>query len=81
MTLRSDNQPWYKHRWPWILIAGPATVVVAGVIAYALWFVLMIAATGALGGIYQTALYHYAADGVPPPSRLRTTCGSVRMAR
>lgn len=24
--------PWYKQRWPWFLIAGPATVVVAGVI-------------------------------------------------
>jgi len=32
MTLRSDNQPWYKERWPWILMAGPATVIVAGVI-------------------------------------------------
>ncbi len=36
MTLRSDNQPWYKHRWPWILIAGPATVVVAGIITLVL---------------------------------------------
>ncbi len=36
MTLRSDNQPWYKHRWPWILIAGPAAVVVAGVITLVL---------------------------------------------
>jgi hypothetical protein len=25
-------QPWYRHPWPWILMAGPATVVVAGVI-------------------------------------------------
>ena len=23
-------QPWYRERWPWILMAGPATVVVAG---------------------------------------------------
>ena len=22
--------PWYKHRWPWILMSGPAAVVVAG---------------------------------------------------
>ena len=22
--------PWYKERWPWILMSGPATVVVAG---------------------------------------------------
>ncbi|WP_371324702.1 FixH family protein [Dechloromonas sp. ZY10] len=24
--------PWYKQRWPWLLIAGPALVVVAGAI-------------------------------------------------
>ena len=25
-------QPWYREPWPWILMAGPATVVVAGLI-------------------------------------------------
>ena len=25
-------QPWYRERWPWILMAGPAIVVVAGLI-------------------------------------------------
>ena len=25
-------QPWYRERWPWILMAGPATAVVAGLI-------------------------------------------------
>lgn len=25
-------QPWYRHHWPWILMAGPGIVVVAGVI-------------------------------------------------
>lgn len=24
--------PWYKHRWPWLLMAGPGTVLVAGFI-------------------------------------------------
>ncbi len=24
--------PWYRHRWPWILMSGPAIVVVAGAI-------------------------------------------------
>lgn len=24
--------PWYRHRWPWILMAGPAVVIVAGFI-------------------------------------------------
>lgn len=32
MTLRTSNQPWYKERWPWLLMAGPAIVIVAGVI-------------------------------------------------
>ena len=31
MTLRSDSSPWYKERWPWILMAGPAIVIVAGI--------------------------------------------------
>jgi len=35
MTLKNDNNPWYKQRWPWILISGPATVIVAGIIT--LW--------------------------------------------
>jgi hypothetical protein len=26
-----DTQPWYKEPWPWILMAGPAIVVVAGI--------------------------------------------------
>jgi hypothetical protein len=33
--------PWYRERWPWILMSGPATVVVAGAIttwiAFASW--------------------------------------------
>ncbi len=24
--------PWYRHRWPWLLMAGPAVVVVAGIV-------------------------------------------------
>jgi len=24
--------PWYRHRWPWLLMAGPAAVLVAGFI-------------------------------------------------
>lgn len=22
-----DNRPWWKHRWPWILMSGPAIAV------------------------------------------------------
>jgi hypothetical protein len=33
MTLKSaDKKPWYKEPWPWILMAGPVIVIVAGVI-------------------------------------------------
>jgi uncharacterized protein len=38
MTLHSDNQPWYKDRWPWFLMAGPAIVVVAGFVT--LWLAI-----------------------------------------
>ena len=27
-----DARPWYRHRWPWLLMAGPALVVVAGAV-------------------------------------------------
>ncbi len=27
----SAPRPWYRERWPWLLIAGPAIVVVAGI--------------------------------------------------
>jgi uncharacterized protein len=29
---RAEVQPWYREPWPWILMAGPATVVVAGLV-------------------------------------------------
>ena len=25
-------EPWYRHRWPWLLMAGPGLVVVAGIV-------------------------------------------------
>jgi len=28
-------RPWYAHRWPWLLMLGPALVVVAG--SYTMW--------------------------------------------
>ena len=39
MTLRDDNKPWYKETWPWILMAGPATVIVAGFVT--LWLAIV----------------------------------------
>lgn len=29
-TMTQANKPWYREPWPWILMAGPAVVVVAG---------------------------------------------------
>jgi hypothetical protein len=25
-------KPWYRHRWPWLLISGPAAAIVAGAV-------------------------------------------------
>jgi len=30
--MKPATHPWYRHRWPWLLMAGPAIVVVAGAI-------------------------------------------------
>lgn len=35
----SAVRPWYKHAWPWILMAGPAIVVVAGI--YTFWLAVV----------------------------------------
>jgi hypothetical protein len=29
---RSSVQPWYRHRWPWLLMAGPFAVVIASIV-------------------------------------------------
>ena len=31
-VITTQLTPWYRHRWPWLLMAGPAIVVVAGFI-------------------------------------------------
>jgi hypothetical protein len=28
----ADAKPWYRETWPWLLIAGPALVVLAGIV-------------------------------------------------
>ncbi|WP_426194992.1 FixH family protein [Massilia sp. DWR3-1-1] len=28
----NDEAPWYRHRWPWLLMIGPAWVLVAGAV-------------------------------------------------
>lgn len=32
MEARVSTSPWYRNRWPWILMAGPAAVLVAGAV-------------------------------------------------
>ena len=29
--MSNAQAPWYRHRWPWIVMSGPAVVVVAGI--------------------------------------------------
>lgn len=36
MSATTRSNPWYREPWPWIVMAGPAIVVVAGVITTAL---------------------------------------------
>ncbi|EJN07956.1 FixH family protein [Herbaspirillum sp. YR522] len=31
-ALSAPVAPWYRHRWPWLLMSGPAVVVVAGLL-------------------------------------------------
>jgi hypothetical protein len=28
----SDLKPWYRHRWPWLLMSGPGAVLIAGAV-------------------------------------------------
>lgn len=32
MNVKTVSQPWYKEPWPWIIMAGPVAVIIAGVI-------------------------------------------------
>lgn len=34
MKPKSSVVPWYHHRWPWLLMAGPAIVIVAGFVTF-----------------------------------------------
>ncbi|MDY0309667.1 MAG: hypothetical protein RBR29_07750 [Castellaniella sp.] len=34
----SEGQPWWRHRWPWLLALGPAVAVVGCVITIVLAF-------------------------------------------
>lgn len=30
--MNQTQAPWYRHRWPWLLMLGPATIFIAGTI-------------------------------------------------
>jgi hypothetical protein len=37
-SARAPSRPWYRDRWPWLLMAGPGIVVVAGLVtAWLAW--------------------------------------------
>ena len=31
-TIPTRSAPWYRHRWPWLLMAGPVAVIIAGLV-------------------------------------------------
>jgi hypothetical protein len=39
MTMHAHTKPWYAEPWPWLLMAGPAVVIVASAIT--LWLALV----------------------------------------
>lgn len=47
-------------------IAGGTAGLITGLVLAGAWVLFVIVLSGALTGIFQTALYRYAADGVPP---------------
>jgi hypothetical protein len=46
--------------------AGIGVLTVIGIGAFVAWVALVACVTTALSGVFQTALYHYAANGMPP---------------
>jgi hypothetical protein len=58
---------------PLLLLAATGVLVlqVIGIGAFAIWVGLVICVTTALSGVFQTALYHYAANGMPPAAFAR----------
>ncbi len=62
-----SNVPWYRHVWPWILMSGPAIVVVAG-----LWTWVLAARIAAADGLVS--------DEVPRPAAVHAPAGAAREA-
>jgi hypothetical protein len=53
---------------PVLLLAatGIGVLTVIGIVTFAAWVALVVCVTSALSGVFQTALYHYAANDMPP---------------
>lgn len=49
-----------------LLATGNATLMVVGAGVFVVWFLLVIGVTNAMNGVFQTALYRYAATGQAP---------------
>lgn len=52
--VREDKNPWYKEPWPWILMAGPAIVVVACL--FTIYLALTYADEPVMGGAVKRGL-------------------------
>lgn len=53
-ALREDTQPWYKEPWPWLLMAGPAIVMVACI--YTIYLAFNHYDEPLIGGAYKRGL-------------------------
>ena len=49
-----ESKPWYREPWPWILMSGPAVVVVAG--AVTMWIAFASADGVVVGDYYKRGL-------------------------
>ena len=50
----TQSKPWYRERWPWILMSGPAAVLVAG--AVTMWIAFATADGVVAGDYYKRGL-------------------------
>jgi len=74
MSIDVKHSPWYREPWPWLLMAGPAVVVVAGFVT--LWLAFnsddgLVADDYDKRGqaIHQTLSRDRAAAALEPPKR------------
>lgn len=66
-ALREDTQPWYKEPWPWLLMAGPAIVIVACI--YTIYLAFNHFDEPLVGGAYKRGLQILPAEKqITPPA-------------